>query len=325
MNNMKKSPIIILYGPTAVGKTDISLALAQHLPVEIINIDVGQFYTPLSIGTAKPDWKSLPVPHHLFDIIDKPVSITVAQLRLLLIEKVEEIQNRNAIPMIVGGSGFYIRSLLFPIRDQQETTAVNNENEKYTTAQLWQQLLAVDPLRAASLQKTDRYRIMRSLDLYHAAGTTSTVLEPVYTPFSDYYLLYVSRDKAEINQRINQRVIEMLHNGWVDEAKSLLGTKWEDFLRHKKIIGYTDIFDYIQSTHEQPFDLLAQNISQKTRQYAKRQRTFWRKLERECLQATRYTGSFIGCIQTIDLTSKPVRLYISELLQSLSSLVGKKQ
>src|SRR5260221_12969282 len=106
--------MLVLYGPTGVGKTDLALALAEHIPVEIINMDVGQFYTPLSIGTAKPDWKHSTVAHHLFDIIDAPAHCTVTEYRSLVYKKIQEIRERGRLPILVGGSGFYLHVLLFP-------------------------------------------------------------------------------------------------------------------------------------------------------------------------------------------------------------------
>src|SRR5579863_9779399 len=106
--------MLIVYGPTGVGKTDVALAIAQHIPAEIINMDMGQFYTPLSIGTAKPDWKNSPIPHHLFDIIDTPINYTVAEYRTMLYKTVQEVIGRGNLPILVGGSGFYLHSLLFP-------------------------------------------------------------------------------------------------------------------------------------------------------------------------------------------------------------------
>ena len=113
----------IITGPTGVGKTDFVLKLADHLPIEIINADVGQFYAPLNIGTAKPDWRHEHVPHHLFDILDEPRSMTVIQYRTLAHSLIQECWARNTIPFFVGGSFFYIQSLLFPPREQEEVGA----------------------------------------------------------------------------------------------------------------------------------------------------------------------------------------------------------
>lgn len=114
MTKQHSSYLIIIAGPTGVGKSDVGLALASNINGEIINADVGQLYTPLSIGTAKPEWKESEVPHHLFDVLDKPVDFTVTQYRELLLKTVHDVCNRNRVPIIVGGSSFYLSSLFFP-------------------------------------------------------------------------------------------------------------------------------------------------------------------------------------------------------------------
>ena len=106
--------MLIIFGPTAVGKTDFALKVAERVPAEIVNMDVGQLYTPLSIGTAKPNWRSETVPHHLFDYVDKPRNITVVEYRKILLEVLEDIWQRGKLPIIVGGSGFYLKSIFFP-------------------------------------------------------------------------------------------------------------------------------------------------------------------------------------------------------------------
>ena len=113
--SIRMDQAIIIYGPTAVGKTDFAEALAQRINGEIINADAAQFYTPLTIGTAKPDWRKAPVPYHLFDICDEPNNYSVAAYRADVERAVTSIASRGKIPIIVGGSGFYIHSLFFPL------------------------------------------------------------------------------------------------------------------------------------------------------------------------------------------------------------------
>jgi tRNA dimethylallyltransferase len=315
--------VLIIYGPTGVGKTDIACALASRIPAEIVNMDVGQFYTPLSIGTAKPDWRNEPATHHLFDIINEPLSITVAQYRALLIETIKSISDRGNIPILVGGSGFYVHSLLFPLKESSSPTeSVMSEASEGT---LWQKLYAIDPDRAASIEKSDSYRIMRALEIWEQSGQKPTTLRPEYNPLADFLLLHISRETTELNNRINKRVVEMMKNGWVQEAERLLGTPWYDFIKHKKIIGYNEIFDFLAGNKDnRSYNQMIELISNKTRQYAKRQRTFWRKLEREINHAHSYEGNYVGCVQSINLTNNDIHLYINELLKQLFS-IGKKK
>src|SRR5579859_8042174 len=111
---MKKAFFLVITGPTGVGKTDFALDLAQHIPSEIINADMGQCYKPLTIGTSKPDWKSQATPHHIFDVLDEPAHFSVTDYREKVLDLIHGIWSRNKLPIIVGGSGFYIKSLFFP-------------------------------------------------------------------------------------------------------------------------------------------------------------------------------------------------------------------
>lgn len=314
--------VIIIYGPTGVGKTDIACAIASRISAEIVNMDVGQFYTPLSIGTAKPDWRNEQVPHHLFDIINEPSSITVAHYRALLVNTIKKIQCRGNIPILVGGSGFYLYSLLFPLKESltEADAIISNMPEQ----DLWQKLYSVDPERATCIEKSDTYRIMRALEIWEKSGQKPTTMRPEYNPLADFLLLHISRETAELNDRINKRVIEMIKNGWIEETEKLLGTPWYDFIKHKKIIGYNEIFDFLAGNKsEQSYRQMVELISNKTRQYAKRQRTFWRKLEREIKNAPPYEGDCVGCVQSTSLTNNDIHLYINELLKQLFSM-GKK-
>lgn len=113
MNKEKLPHAIIIYGATGTGKTDFALEIARRTPAEIINMDIGSFYAPLTIGTAKPNWRNEAVVHHLFDIIDEPCNYTVVAYRQACLELVRDIVSRNKLPIIVGGSGFYLKSLFF--------------------------------------------------------------------------------------------------------------------------------------------------------------------------------------------------------------------
>jgi tRNA dimethylallyltransferase len=308
--------MLIVYGPTGVGKTDVALAIAQHIPAEIINMDMGQFYAPLSIGTAKPDWKNSDVPHHLFDIIDTPVNYTVTEYRTLLYKTVEEVLQRGRLPILVGGSGFYLHALLFP---PQVAIGDSDISSFYPTGtDLWSELYAIDPKRALSIDKSDEYRIKRALTIWHSTGKLPSSYAPIYQPEVDFIIIFLERDRQELKERINGRVLEMFEHGWIAEAKALIETPWKQFIQRKNLIGYSEIFDYLSSKKSDvDFRLMVNSISAQTRQYAKRQFTFWRKLEREIKKERQYTGTSIGCLETVNLTNTDIHLYINELLKRL--------
>lgn len=271
-----KKKCIIIHGPTGVGKSDAAVELALTYGGHIINGDVGQFYTPLSIGTAKPNWRAEKVPHHLFDIIDTPHSYTVVEYRALVLEKMEELWAQNKLPIIVGGSGFYLKSLFFPPhQDEQASTQ--------TVAQevSWQQLLKLDPERAQSIDPQDTYRLSRAFALLEA-GKKPSAYKPVYKGLDcDVLVVWFKRDRPELYTRINERVGQMMQAGWLEEVQQLIGTQWEPFLQNKKIIGYDLLHAYLTGQTDLSLEQTTQLIAQKTRNYAKRQHTFWRMMKEQ--------------------------------------------
>ena len=156
---------IIISGPTGVGKTALVDELVEKLnfPIEVINADMGQLYEPLNIGTAKPDLTVQKVPYHMFDILKDPVDFTASQYRDQALKTMEEISSRGSVPVVVGGSGFYLATLFYPPSDVPlEFTEEGSFAEK-TTDQLWELLHSIDPARAKMVHRHDRYRIERAL------------------------------------------------------------------------------------------------------------------------------------------------------------------
>jgi tRNA dimethylallyltransferase len=299
--------IIALFGPTGVGKSDAAELLAPYLPIEIINMDVGQFYTPLSIGTAKPAWQTSVIPHRLFDIIQEPQSLTVAKYRDLLLTEIKSLWSRGSIPLLVGGSGFYLMSLLYP------PEANKSLSEPTGT---WHDLHGLDPERASKIHPKDQYRIKRALAIIQDSGLKPSALKPHFNPIAPFIILDFQRERAELYQRINERTHSMMEQGWMKEVERILDTPWQSFLERKKLIGYDDIIHYLlKPSQDRDYQKLVQTIQQKTRNYAKRQLTFSRKLfsqisqEQAYMQATK--SSLIGC----NLTLSPINLYINQLLR----------
>lgn len=299
------TPLIIITGPTASGKTEFAIQLAEKIGGEIINCDVGQFYTPLTIGTAKPHWKREKIPHHLFDIVNEPINFTVVHYRERVMQLIQEIKKRGRAPLIVGGSLFYIKSLFFPPFAAKE----KKEMRKLYT---WEELHALDPERAQNINPRDTYRIQRAMEIWHTTGKLPSLIKPIYTPVSDnFILIYVTRNREELYKRINKRVLDMFNAGWLKEVQEL-SQDWQDFLKKKKIIGYADIIENMQNNmSKQQLVELIEIIQQKTRHYAKRQETFWRMLKKNI---ERYGQ---GKIYEYNLTLSPLHLYIDQLLKTL--------
>lgn len=310
--------IIVIFGPTAVGKTDFAQMLANQFPAEIVNADVGQFYTPLSIGTAKPNWRKSPTAQHLFDIINEPRMISVAHYRDHAKRVLGEIWNRNAIPILVGGSGFYSKSLFFP---PELGNPIQNIGQTISKNYSWQDLYQVDPERALDIHENDSYRITRALDIYYATGKKPSDYVPRYQPLGTFCFVYLTRDKQELNHRIGQRTAAMLEEGWLEEAARLKQTEWEPFLKKKKLIGYNDIFDYLDGDQkEKDLQKLIAVIARKTCNYAKRQLTFgnsfYDQLEKMLLENSDTRSS---CVR-FNLTCSDLELYIKQLLEVVNSM-----
>jgi tRNA dimethylallyltransferase len=319
MHTLSHKPLIIIYGPTGVGKSDFAERLASHMPSEIVNMDVGQFYEPLTIGTAKPAWRESNIPHHLFDIIKEPVHFSVTEYREQLIKTINAIWERDKIPLVVGGSGFYLKTLLF----LPQTPDV--ERADYPDAEsAWHALHMIDPVRAASIHKHDLFRISRALAIWHATGKKPSEYSATFSPLSsNTLLLFLTRDRAQLYDRINQRVALMMQQGWLEEVAALKGTPWEPFLQDKKIIGYNELLAYndqVNADHD--LSKMVALIAQRTRHYAKRQHTFWRMLKRTIDQAQENRDQHVECA-VINLTGLNYDLYIKHLSERILTLMIK--
>lgn len=312
--------MIIFYGPTSVGKSYIAESLAQKLPISIVNLDMGQCYTPLSIGTAKPEWHLSAIPHYLFDIIDEPKNFSAYAYRKALLLVLEEIWLQQRIPLIVGGSGFYLKSIFYPPQEIDVTHATYEKEMAMVQhpGELWEKIRLIDPERAAKIHPNDLYRLQRAYTLFKETGKKPSSMQPTFCPPAQYSLICFMRDRQELYARINERVYQMIERGWVKEVANLCNSEWELFLFKKKIIGYGELIDYLKNEN-QSLEETIKIIQHKTRQYAKRQITFWKMLKRDIEQH----DSINTCIEA-NLTLTPVDLYISQLTEMILKRYNEK-
>ena len=280
-----KKDLFILAGPTAVGKTDISIKIAQRLGGEIISADSMQIYRYMDIGSAKvsPD-EMRGVPHHMIDIVEPDQSFNVSEFKKLAEEKIEEISSRNGLPMVVGGTGLYINSLICSYdfteagTDQEYREHLTGLAESKGKEYVHGMLEDIDRGSYERLYPNDLKRVIRALEVYRLTGVTITEYnsnrQEYVCPYNlEYYVL--TMDRASLYSRINLRVDIMMKNGLVEEVESLRARGYNADMQSMKGIGYKEILYYLEGkiSLEEAVEL----IKKGSRNYAKRQLTWFRK------------------------------------------------
>lgn len=284
-----RKPVIIICGPTASGKTGLSIKIAEEIKTnlnkrsQVINADIGQFYKPMEIGTAKPKWQEMPIKHNLFDIINKPVDLNSFEYKNLVIKKTNEIKDLDEVPIIVGGSMFYVQSMFLEINPDADTPVDRSVAEK--PEELWAKLNEIDPERAKNIHPNDKYRVKRAIDIWKETGKKPSLYRPKLIPPFDFIIVFINTEREELYKRIEQRTDEMFeNNAWINETRALKNTEWEAFLKQKKLIGYPEILEWLDTENLDSIPELIKTIKKKTRHYAKRQITFWKKLRKLLLE-----------------------------------------
>ena len=263
--------VIVIVGPTGVGKTKLSIKLAKMLDGEIINADSTQVYKGLDIATAKvTEEEKEGVPHHLFDIVDINEDYTVYNYQKDSRKCIEDILSRGKTPIMVGGTGLYIKASLYNY-DLKEESSTNYVDLSKSDDELYEELLKIDP--DTLIHKNNRKRVIRALNYYYENNSTLSSKEKALEPIYDCIFIGLTTDRDILYERINSRVDSMVKSGLLDEAKRI----YDSNIRTKAIttpIGYTELFPYFEGTSS--LDECLDNIRSKSRKYAKRQYT-WNK------------------------------------------------
>ncbi len=262
--------VIVIVGPTGVGKTKLSVELAKKLNGEIINADSTQVYIDTSIATAKvTEEEKENIPHHLFDIKELSEDYTVYDYQKDCRKKIEEIMKRGKTPILVGGTGLYIKAALF---DYQFIETKNNEQyEEVTTPILYERLLKIDPNTV--IHANNRKRIIRALNHFYDTGITPSQKEKNDTLLYPCQFIGLTIERPILYERINKRVDEMVKQGLLEEARSI----YDSNIRSKAVmtpIGYKELFDYFDGIC--PLEEALEKIKKHSRNYAKRQYTWFR-------------------------------------------------
>jgi tRNA dimethylallyltransferase len=275
-----KKKLIIINGPTGVGKTSISLSLAQELPVEFINADSMQVYRYMDIGTAKPEPEELSaVPHHLVSIVDPDEDFDAAKFMALGRKAVDDICLRGKIPVVVGGTALYIRALISGIFDAPgKDENLRKKLMEEETGILHKKLAEIDPETAIRVNRNDRVRIVRALEVYYLTGERLTAHHDKHkfedTPYNCLRLC-LNRDREVLYVRIEGRVDKMMEKGFLNEVKGLLEKGYSPQLKSMQSIGYKQLVSHL--TEELPLAEAVLQIKRETRRFAKRQLTWFRK------------------------------------------------
>lgn len=279
---MKKEKIIVIVGPTGVGKTALSLQVAQQLNGEIISGDAMQVYRHLDIGTAKvtPAEQAI-APHHLIDVADIDERFTAFDFQQQGQQLITEITDRRHLPLIVGGTGLYLQALLFDMTlgsatDAEQDFSIRNKwqayLEQHSEADLWQALATIDPDAAAKIPAANTRRVIRALEVYETTGILFSQQKPKELRY-DTFIIGLNCDRPVLYERINQRVDQMMDAGLIEEARWAYDRRATS-PQAVRGIGYKEFFPYFDG--ECSLAAAIDQVKQNSRHYAKRQLTWFR-------------------------------------------------
>ncbi len=276
-------PIVLLAGPTAVGKTQLALRMAAHLDTEIINADSMQIYRRMNIGTAKPTMEERNlVPHHLLDVVDPHEPFDAAAYLALARPVIQTLHRRGKIPLVVGGTGLYMKVLTRGICPAPPTDLELRRQLKASEVQrglgaLHEELLQVDPSSGKRIHPHDRQRIHRALEVYRLTGIPLSRWQKGHL-FQETICrsikVFLFREREELYRRIDHRVCAMMEQGFVQEVRSLLEAGYGPELHSMKSLGYRQLVRHLRGEWE--LEKAVAEIQKETRRYAKRQFTWFR-------------------------------------------------
>ena len=278
-------PMIILTGPTAAGKTELSIKLAEAVGGEIISADSMQVYKKMNIGTAKIMPEEMDgIPHYLVDELEPDEEFHVVRFKQMAKRAAEKIYEKGKIPIVVGGTGFYIQALLYDIDFSEEDAdrgyrdRLKKLAEEKGNGYLHRMLAEVDPESAQAVHENNIKRVIRALEFYEKTGTKISMHnEQERTKESRYNFVYfvLTHERKILYDRINQRVDRMIEAGLIDEVRQLACEGYTKDMVSMQGIGYKEVFDYLEG--KQDLAETAERIKKDTRHFAKRQLTWFRR------------------------------------------------
>lgn len=280
-----KEKVLVLAGPTAVGKTELSIRLAQKLNGEIVSTDSMQIYKHMDIGSAKISKEEMKdVPHHMIDVITPEVKFSVVDFKNMAEKNIDDILSRGKLPILTGGTGLYINALTcnmnFTEADKDEKYRVELEKlalEK-GDAFIHNMLKEIDPISYTSIHPNNRKRVIRALEVYKVSGkpfSSYNIGMDLYEGRYDLYYYVLNMDRAKLYDRINKRVDIMMEKGLLEECIKLKEMGYNSSMQSMQGIGYKEILLYLEGSLS--LDIAIDMIKQGSRNYAKRQLTWFKK------------------------------------------------
>lgn len=276
--------MVVIGGPTASGKSALAVSLARDFGGEIINADSMQVYRGMDIGTAKPTAEERQgIPHHLIDVVDPDEEFNAAVYRSLAVETIKAVWSRGKVPLIVGGTGLYIKTLLgglvkFPPSDPDLRRELEREYEEKGASFLHGELMRMDPVSALKIHPNDRVRITRALEIIRLTGKPLSALTSTHgfreSPFKALKIC-LKVDREALYHRINSRGLGMIKKGLVEETRALLKEGYSPELKSMKSLGYRHVIKFLEG--EWDLDRALTRLQRDTRRYAKRQLTWFRR------------------------------------------------
>ena len=290
--------VIVITGPTCSGKTKIGISLAEKLHTEIISADSRQIFKYLNIGTAKPTTDELQlVKHYFIDLLEPDKEYNVSKFEIGALKIIDELLEREKVPIVVGGSGLYIKALTEGIFnsvdvDDEFREELKEKREKFGNEYLYDELKKVDPQSASKMLPQNWKRVMRALEVFHLTGEPIWKFQVSYERKTDYKFILsgLNWEREKLYRNIEDRVDRMITDGLVDEVKNVLSLGYSKNLNALNTVGYKEIISYLENeiTLERAIELIKRN----TRRYAKRQMTWFRKTkEIHWLACDEYTTS----------------------------------
>ena len=281
---MTKPKVIVICGPTASGKTALSIELAKKINGEIVSCDSMQIYKDMDIGTAKPTIEEMQgIKHYMLDFVSPDERYSVADYKKQAKQAIREIIEKGKVPIVVGGTGLYVDSLIYEIEyqdiefDEKYRKQLEERSKKEGLEVLYNEAKKIDPEAITKISPNDKKRILRILEIYNATGKNKTEQEKESRKNEvefDYKVYAISWDREKLYDRINQRVDIMIDQGLIEEVQKIY-SKYNKFPTAMQGLGYKEVLEYLEGKCNK--QEMIDKIKQETRRYAKRQLTWFRK------------------------------------------------